>query len=146
MNWNLEKIRLLEADSLKDLASGERDKMVKGMKDVPVAKIIDAVNFIDKNLLPAVKKKSGDKSSDYEFLKNNIDYLLWAIVIHDRYDALEMRWIRQRMEIQVLREQMEILERELSKYVAMEDLLMSSTMDVYAERVKSAATDRLKTK
>jgi hypothetical protein len=144
MDWNLEKLRLLAKDQLNDISSGKREKLVRAMSDVPVAKMIDAVNFIDKNLLPAVKKKSGDKSADYEFFTNVIDYLLWCIVIVDRYETLEGRWISQKLEIHLLREQCEYLQRELSRYVAMEDLMMSGTMDVYAERVKNAATDRLK--
>jgi hypothetical protein len=146
VNWNLEKFRLLAKDSLDDLTNGKRDKMVKAMRDVPVAKMIDAVNFIDKNLLPAVKRKSGDKSADYEFFTNVIDYLLWAIVIVDRYETLEGRWIHQKIEIQLLREELEYMERELSRYVAAEDLMMSGAMDIYAERAKNAAADRLKNK
>jgi hypothetical protein len=143
MNWNLEKQRLLAADRLKDISEGDRQKMVKGMKDVPVAKMIDAVNFIDKNLLPAVKKKSGDKSADYEFFTNVIDYLLWAIVIADRYDALEGRWVRQRMQIKLLEEQLDLVEKELLKYTTLEDLFFTSGLDEYAKRIKDAAADRL---
>jgi hypothetical protein len=146
MNWNLEKMRLLAADSLKDLSRGERDKLVKGMREVPVAKMIDAVNFIDKNLLPAVKKKSGDKSADFEFFTNVIDYLLWAIVIVDRYETLEMKWTGQKLEIQVLREYLQIYEKEIGKYTALEDLMLSSSLDLYAKRIKDAAADRLKIK
>ena len=146
MNWNLEKMRLLAADSLKDLSNGDRDKLVKGMREVPVAKMIDAVNFIDKNLLPAVKKKSGDKSADFEFFTNVIDYLLWAIVIVDRYETLEMKWTGQKLEIQVLREYLQIYEKEIGKYTALEDLMWSSSLDLYAKRIKDTAADRLKIK
>jgi hypothetical protein len=144
MNWKLEKIRLLAESSLKDLTSGERDKMVKGMKDVPVARMIDAVNFLDKNILPAIKKKSGDQSADYKFFTEVIDYLIWAIVLVDRYETLEQRWIGQKLEIHLLRDHLKILEKELSKYIALEDLMLTSSLDLYAERVKAAALDRLK--
>src|ERR1700721_175806 len=128
MNWDLEKHRLLAADALKDISEGDRQKMVKGMKDVPVAKMMDAVNFIDKNLLPAVKKKSGDKSADYEFFKGVIDYLLWAIVLVDRYDTLEARWVRQRMQIRLLEEQLDLVEKELLKNTTLEVLFFSSSL------------------
>jgi len=146
MNWNLEKLRLQAKDTLKDVSNGQLSKLARAMKDVPVARMIDAVNYIDKNLLPAIKRKSGDKSADHEFFTNVIDYLLWAIAIVDRYETLESRWAGQRLEIQVLREQLEIMEKELSKYVAIEDLMYTSSMDIYAERVKRAAEDRLKNK
>ena len=146
MNWNLEKFRLQAADTLKDVSNGELSKLSRGMKDVPVARMIDAVNYIDKNLLPAIKKKSGDKSADFEFFTQVIDYLLWAITIVDRYETMERRWIQKRLEVQLLKEQLELMEKELAKYVAVEDLMLSTTLDVYAERVKKAAEDRLKNK
>lgn len=146
MNWSLEKLRLQAADRLKDVSNGELSKLSRGMKDVPVARIIDAVNYIDKNLLPAIKKKSGEKSADFELFTQVVGYLLWCIAIVDRYEALERRWVQQRLEIQLLREQLELMQRELSKYVALEDLMMTSALDLYAERVKKAAEDRLKNK
>lgn len=144
MNWNLEKLRLLSADSLKDLSNGERDKLVKGMREVPVSKIIDAVNFIDRNLLPAVKRKGGDKSADYTFFTEVIDYLLWAIVLVDRYEVLESKWIGQKLEIRLLREQLELMERELAKYNALEDLMLSSSLNLHADRIKQRVEDLLK--
>jgi hypothetical protein len=146
MNWNLEKLRLQAADTLKDVSNGQLSKLARGMKDVPVARMIDAVNYIDKNLLPAIKKKSGDKSADFEFFTNVIDHLLWAIAIADRYDSLEAKWAGQRLEIQILREHVERLEKELGKYTTLEDLILTASLDVYAERVKKAAEDRLKNK
>jgi hypothetical protein len=146
MNWNLEKVRLLAKDSLDDLTNGKREKLVRGMKEVPVSRMIDAVNYIDKNLLPAIKKKSGEKSADYEFFKEVIDHLLWAVVIVDRYEALEGRWVHQKLEIQLLREYTEMYEKELQKYTTVEDLLLSSTLDLYADRVKQQAADRLQNK
>jgi hypothetical protein len=144
MNWNLEKQRLLAKDRLDDVSSGQREKLVRAMKDIPVARMIDAVNYIDKNLLPAVKKKSGGESADYKFFTEVVDYLLWCIVIVDRYESLEARWYGQRLEVKILREHLELMERELAKYNGLEDLYLASSMDIYAERVKRAAEDRLK--
>lgn len=144
MNWNLEKQRLLAKDTLKDVSNGQLSKLARGMRDVPVSRMIDAVNYIDKNLLPAIKKKSGDQSADYKLFVEVIDHLLWAVVIVDRYDHLEGLWRGQRLEITVLREIMATMERELAKYNALEDLSLSSALDLYAERIKAAAEDRLK--
>lgn len=140
------KADLLYKASLDKVASGERDeKMTAGMRDVPVAKMIHAVNYIDKNLLPAIKKKSGEKSADYEFFKEVIDYLLWAIVIVDRYDHLEGVWIRQKIEKKLLQELNEYYEKELMKYVTMEDLLLGGALDAYAKGVKDRVGNLFKT-
>lgn len=142
---NLEQIKaaLLADASLKDITEGGTGNILKGMRDIPVKKIIDAAHYIDKELLPAVKKKSGDKSADYEFFSNVFKYLLYAITIIDRYEQLESRWVSQKVEMIVLREHLELMTRELGKYNALEDLYMTDALDIYAKRVKDAADARL---
>jgi hypothetical protein len=145
----LEQIKadLLYKDSLDKVVAGDRQrKYTAGMKEVPVKRMIDAVDYIDKNMLPAVKKKKGEGSADYEFFKSVCDFLLWAVVVVDRYEQLESRWVRQKVEIQLLRELVETYEKELSKYTTMEDLLFSSSLDIYARRAKDRAADLLKSK
>jgi len=135
---SLEKIKadLLLRQSLEDVAKSVRDKKIgRGVNDIPVKKIIDAVDYIEKNLLPAVKKKGGEASADYEFFSSLIKYLLYAIVVTDRYDYL--------VEGQIQREHMELMERELRKYNALEDLYLTDALDLYAQRIKDAAQDRL---
>jgi hypothetical protein len=142
---NLEQIKadLLSEASLKDLTDGGTGKILNGVRDMPIKKIIDAANYIDKELLPAVKKKSGDKGADYEFFSNVFKYLLYSITIIDRYEQLENRWVRQKVEMVILREHLELMTRELEKYNALEDLYMTDALDVYAKRVKAAAEARL---
>ena len=143
---NLEQIKadLYAKLQLEDIAAGKKDrKLLTGMRDMPVKKMIDAANYIDKELLPAVKKKSGDKSADYEFFRNVFDYLMYAIIIIDRYEALEMRWVSKRVENEVLRDHLAIMTRELEKYNALEDLYFTDALNLYAERIKLNADARL---
>jgi len=143
---SLEKIKadLLLRQSLEDVAKSVRDKKIgRGVNDIPVKKIIDAVDYIEKNLLPAVKKKGGEASADYEFFSSLIKYLLYAIVVTDRYDYLEGKYVRKLIEGQIQREHMELMERELRKYNALEDLYLTDALDLYAQRIKDAAQDRL---
>jgi hypothetical protein len=141
------KADLLYKASLDAVAKGERDaKMSAGMKDVPVNKMMSAIQYLEKNLLPAVKKRGGGESADYKFFSELIDYMIWAIVIADRYDSLEGRWVRQKIDIALLREWLEFYEKQLSKYTSMEDLLLTSGLDEIAKGVKQRATDLLKNK
>jgi hypothetical protein len=137
------KAALLGEASLRDLTEGGSGKILKGVRDMPVKKMIDAANYIDKELLPAVKKKSGDKSADYEFFSNVFKYLLYGITLVDRYEQLESRWVSQKVEMIVLRDHLELMTRELGKYNALEDLYMTDALDIYAKRVKDAADARL---
>jgi hypothetical protein len=136
----LEQIKadILYKDSLDAIGKGERDKKAtNGVRDVPVRKMMDAIQYIDKNLLPAVKKKSGDKSADYEFFTEVRDMLIWAILICDRYDALEGRWVRKRIEAALYKEWNELYEKELMKYTTLEDLFLTDALNVYAKGIKN---------
>jgi hypothetical protein len=146
MNYEKLKADLLYKADLEEVAKGNRSGLEDGLRNAPVKQMIDAANYIENNLLPAVKKKNGEKSADYIFFKEVVDYLAWAILLSDRYGQMEMRWIRQKLEIQLLKEHLELLERELQRYTTLEDVLLSSTLDVYAARVKAAVADRLKNK
>jgi hypothetical protein len=132
------KADLLYKSSLDDIAKGERDaKAVDGWRDVPVRKMMDAIQYIDKNLLPAVKKKGGDKSADVEFFTGVRDMLIWAILITDRYDAQEGKLVRKKIEAALYKEWMELYEKELTKYCTLEDLLLTDALNIYAQGVKN---------
>jgi hypothetical protein len=136
----LEEIKadLLYKDSLDAIAKGERHKRTTdGMNSVPVKKILDAVQYIDKNLLPAVKKKGGEKGADYEFFVGVRDMLIWSIIICDRYDALENKWVRKRIEAALYKEWMELYEKELTKYTTLEDLCLTDALNIYAQGIKN---------
>jgi hypothetical protein len=136
------KAKFFQQAALEDISEGGRDRrLIEGMRDVPVKKILDAIDYIDKNLLPAVKKKGGDKSADFLFFSSIVDYLLWAVTIADRYDALESRWVRQKLEIQLLKDWNAFYEGELQKYTTLEDLLLTDALDRYADAIKKRSED-----
>jgi hypothetical protein len=142
----LEQIKadLLYRDSLDAIAKGDRDKRATdGLNGVPVKKIMDAIQYIDSNLLPAVKKKGGDKSADFEFFTGVRDMLVWAIIICDRYDTLEGRHVRKRIEAALYKEWVEFYEKALTKYTTLEDLMLTDSLNIYAQGVKNRV-DELK--
>lgn len=132
------KADLLYKDSLDATAKGDRDKhALAGARDVPVRKMMDAIQYLDKNLMPAVKKKGGDKSADFEFFTGLRDLLIWAILITDRYDALEGRLVRKRIEAALYKEWMELYEKELTKYTTLEDLFLTDALNIYARGISN---------
>lgn len=136
------KADLLYKDSLDQIGKEGRDKKAaEGIRNAPVKKMIDAIQYIDKNLLPAVKKKNGDKSADYEFFTSLRDMLIWAILIADRYDALEGRLVRKKIEAALYKEWVELYEKELSKFTTLEDLFVTDGLNIYLQGVKDRVND-----
>jgi hypothetical protein len=72
--------------------------------------------------------------------------LSWAIVIADRYEFLSSQYIDQKISIQILRENLEIYEGELSKYNALEDIFLMDAFTKYFDGVKSRVAAILKDK
>jgi hypothetical protein len=145
MNFEQIKADLLHKATIDGLVKEGADKRITpSMDDIPVKRMIDQVNYIDKELLPAIKKKSGDKSADYEFFSSVIKSLLHSIVVVDRWETLNRRWIHQLIELKLCREHLLILETELRKYHAMEDIYLVDGLRLYAERIKKHADDLLK--
>lgn len=116
-----------------------------GLEEIPTVKIMEQVQYIEKNLLPAIKKKSGDKSADYVFFKEIVKSLLWAIVLIDRFDMLDRRVGHILLENAILREHLELYQKELAKFHAVEDIYLTDGKDIYirgvAQRVKDRLTD-----
>jgi hypothetical protein len=125
---------------------GVGKKITPSMEDIPVKRMIDQVNYIDKELLPAIKKKSGDQSADYEFFTGVLKSLLHSIIVLDRWELLNRRWVHQLIELKLCKEHLALLERELQKYDAMEDIYLIDGLNMYAERIKKHAEDLLKGK
>jgi hypothetical protein len=121
-------------------------KVTPSMADIPVKRMIDQVNYLDKEMLPAIKKKKGEGSADYEFFEAVIKSLLHAIVVVDRWELLNRRWVHQLIELKLCKEHLVLLETELQKYNAMEDIYLTDGMNLYADRIKQHAEDLLKQK
>ena len=138
--------RSLHKASVESLISENKDQRRRyGLEDIPTAKMMEQVQYIEKNLLPAIKKKSGDKSADYVFFKEIVKSLLWAIVLIDRFDMLDRRVGHILLENAILRQHLELYQRELAKFHAVEDIYLTDGKDIYirgvAQRVKDRLTD-----
>jgi hypothetical protein len=135
--------------TLQELTAEEKTrnaKLGRGIADIPVARMIDQVNYINEQLLPAIKKKSGEKNADYEFFKSVSDSLLFAIILCDRHDGMEKRYVQLRLFTQFLQDRIPLLEQELEKYTTLEDILCTDALNAYADGVKSRVEGLLKRK
>jgi hypothetical protein len=128
------------------IKDGIGKRVTPSIDDIPVKRMIDQVNYLDKEILPAIKRKSGEKSADYEFFESVIKSLLYAVVLCDRWELLNKRWVHQLIERKICQDHLSLMETELQKYHAMEDLYLTDGLNIYAERIKQHADDLLKRK
>lgn len=146
MSKKLEEIKrsLLEKHQLDVLTNPEktRDKdqrLVKAMRDIPVSKFIEQVLYFRNEMLPAIEKKKGKTSPDYIYFEGVERSLLWAITCVDRYEYLAAKFTGQKITLQIQEENLALLERELAKFQALEDIFLTDALDRYAAGVKSRA-------
>jgi hypothetical protein len=139
---SLEKLKadILLKSSLEDIEKNPELQHIRAeMERMPVNKMINAVNYMDSNILPAIEKRGGKESADYKFFAQVCDLLLWAIVLHDRFKLLERKWTDQKIDLIILRERMTLYEQELNKYATVEDLWLTEGLDHIAKGIKARA-------
>lgn len=121
-------------------------RMSRELERMPVKVMIDQVNYIDKQLLPAVKKKGGAESEDYKFFSGLINSLLWAIMVKDRFDRLERMYGHQALHLHIVKQEAQLLKGELDKYTTMEDLWHSGSIEQVLKGIQQRAEDLLNKK
>jgi hypothetical protein len=146
------EISLLKADlQLKSSLNAIRDSpkykhIREAMDKLPANKMIAAINYIDSNFLPAIKKKSGDKSADYLFFVNLIEMLHHSLVIYDRMKMLQTMHANARLDLELLRERVLLYESELNKYSTLEDVWLSEAMESIEKGIRGRMMDRINAK
>lgn len=151
MSRGLDKIKhdLLLKNAIREKTPEEREnirKQAAGMSGIPVRKMMDQAIHIEEELLPRIKKKSGESSPDYIFFTEVKENLLYAILLADRHDHLWQINTQLKVSHQISLENIAILEGELQKYTTLEDLFFSDALDKYADVIKKRAAQLLKRK
>ena len=139
--WLRASLRNVNDRNYKD----QQTKIAKGIESVAVRNIMIQADYIDKVLLPRIEKKSG-VGHDYKFFREVFKSLLWAICLADRNEGMELRHSKNVLLLEFYESHAEKLERQLNKYAAMEDLFLSTGLDVVAEGVAQRARDILDSK
>ena len=133
--------------AVRDEAQGEVNaKIAKGIEQIPIRQIYEQALYIEISLLPKIEEKSGKESSDYKRFRGIFLSLLWSIAILDRFEFIQKEVTRTKQLLEFYIDANATLEKELSKYVTAEDLLMSDGFDRYADAIKVRAEQLLKSK
>lgn len=147
----LDKIKsdLLERHRMQALMEPEKfkrenERLSKGIRDIPVNKFIAHIQYIEKELMPAVEKRRGKESAHYQFFEELCRSLVWCVILCDRYDFLEGRNINYRIENLILKDNIRLFEAELQKFCAVEDSFFTDFLNRYADTIKSRAEGLLK--
>lgn len=136
-------------EALREKTEEERardKKTASGLDGIPVKKMMDQALYLKNELLPGIEKKRGKTHPDYEFFEGVMESLVYAVVLADRYETLERRNINLRIWKQLQQDNLEVMERELNKFQALEDLFLTDSLDRYADGVKARIADLLKGK
>lgn len=145
-NFEFQKADLWLAASLanaKDENFADREKRVaKGFERIAAREIYAQAQYLDQVLIPRIEQQRG-QGSDYKFFREVFKSLLWAICLNDRNEYIEMRHAKNSLLLEFYKGHSEKLERQMNKYIAMEDLFLSSSLDVVAEGVAKRAADLL---
>ena len=113
--------------------AAETKRLAKGLEDIPEKRMLDQLQYITAELLPAVRKKG--KSVDIEFFEELSRSMAFAVILIERYDYLYGRFINSRIDVALLKDRLEMTERELQRYTTMEDLYLSDFLNRYADTV-----------
>ena len=116
-----------------DLTEAEKTRfrsVFEMMDKMPGGRVKNQMQYLEKNILPAVSaKKGGDKSPDYIFFEGIINSLKWTLILYDRLDRQLREDSLLRLERTLLLERLELYEKELSKYMLLEDLYLTEMLD-----------------
>jgi hypothetical protein len=148
MSKELENIRAsLQLKSDLD-ASGRKhfDDAIDILKKMPAHRITACLQYLEKNLMPAVERKGGKASPDLQVFKECAELLKWAVVVYDRLEFQVQNNGLLRLEKQLLIERVLLAERELQKYETMEDLSLTSLRDHIEKGVRARIESDLKGK
>jgi hypothetical protein len=135
-------MNLIDKAKIENLAAGRKFNL----EDIPLRKFYEQAQYIEKTLLPAIEKKSGAKSADYEFFTSVYKSLLYAIMIVDRDKHIIMKWQHCNQLNSFLQQRVDLAERELLKYTTMEDLYITGALDHIAAGVAQRVDDLLTNK
>lgn len=116
------------------------------LKKMPGHRIHACIQYLEKNLIPAVERKSGASSPDLAVFRECAELLRWGAIMYDRLDLQVRNNALLRLEKQILIERVLLTEQELSKYQTVEDLHLTGSFDHIEKGVRARIESDLKGK
>ena len=116
------------------------------MDEIPLRKFYDQAQYIEKTLLPAIERKSGKTSVDYQFFSDVYRSLLYAVMIVDRDRSLVMKLQHARQMNAFLQARADLAESELLKYTTLEDIWLTDAQEKISVGVRQRVENLLTNK
>lgn len=125
----------MEAAEGKDVMDAQRKAMAQ-LEGYPVKRIVEIVQYLQEQILPSVKKRSGAASPEAVLFGEIVDVMFWALASADRVEYLTRRVGLAQLEKELLKDRVLLAEGELLKYQTAEDLLTTDALNTYVAAAK----------
>jgi len=145
-NANEKKIEELKTRNFLRDVRNDREEQRLRLSEIPVQKMYEQAMYIDATLLPAVERKSGKDSADYRFFEDVYRSLLYAIIILDEHEYISRKGREERQLRKFYASQVDLLEKELTKYTTINDVFASEAIDHIAYGVAQRARELINQK
>jgi hypothetical protein len=126
---------------LKTDLNAAREKLcsaaLETLNKMPVHRIALCVQFIEKNLMPAVERKSGKNAPELGIFLETCNLLKWAVILYDRLEMQTRINSHLQLDLTILKERQVLYETELSKYQALEDLWLTDSLNHIEKGVRA---------
>jgi hypothetical protein len=111
--------------------STDRDRLDEGLRVMPENKMHLIIQQLHNTLIPKVKENRGEAHPDTKFFEDCRDSLVWALHCLGRYDDMQRRLAEVTILKDYLFQRTRLLEKELDKHQALEDVILSATFEDY---------------
>jgi hypothetical protein len=118
-------------------------KLHEGLKVIPESQMLKVVQVLHHQYLPKVVAARGESHSDTLFFQEIRDCLLWALLVMEKYNDLNLNYSNQRLLLDFYQNRCRLIEKELDKYNALEDLEVQNALDDYRSVILERAKNML---
>lgn len=122
---NLEELR--QSILQRDLREGGDMKQFRDlftmMQAIPAAQLMQCAQYIDKNLMIRILRKSGDQDADFQQLKKAVEGLYLAIRLVDKLEFLLTKNQQLQQILEIYQQRCISMELEVQRVHAMEEIL-----------------------
>lgn len=109
----------------------DQERLDEGLRVMPENKMHLIIQQLHETLIPKVKASRGESHVDTKFFEDCRDSLVWALHCLGRYDDMQRRLSEVTILKDYLFQRTRLLEKELDKHQALEDVILSATFEDY---------------
>lgn len=126
--------------NLSTMTPEEQSHLHRGLNLIPVHKVLQHLQYLQNTILPAVEKRNGGASTEYQHFKGITDALVWAINTNGYHDRLMMELSNERLLCEFYRDKCLFYQNELMRYTTREDLAYEETFKATSRAMVGRAT------